>query len=288
VTTETDEGDDAVETEDTEDGDGQDEGDEEEVEEEIELNFGGDKLRVPKSAIPEDVVAKITDFSRNLESGYTKKFQTLAEQRESVAAREQAVERLATLDGEALDKFSRGNALKQEIAQLQNVNTQALWQSNPDQARRISDTIAKKQAEFNAVVNEVSRLEGERSKAQEAELARREEEGRREVEKRIPGFAEKHAPELVKYAISQGIPEAEAGKWTRNPIVTEMAWKAMQYDAAKTRTAQAVKPKPAGATPIRPSKGKGGKPKLDLVQDADKMSADEWARRRNLQLSNRA
>jgi len=179
VTTETDEGDDAVETEDTEDGDGQDEGDEEEVEEEIELNFGGDKLRVPKSAIPEDVVAKITDFSRNLESGYTKKFQTLAEQRESVAAREQAVERLATLDGEALDKFSRGNALKQEIAQLQNVNTQALWQSNPDQARRISDTIAKKQAEFNAVVNEVSRLEGERSKAQEAELARREEEGRR-------------------------------------------------------------------------------------------------------------
>jgi hypothetical protein len=269
----------------TDDDDGDDTEDDEE--EEVEINFGGDKLRMPKGAIPDEIAAKVAEMSRNLESGYTKKFQTLSEQRTSLEAREKTVEKLQSLDGEALEKYSRGNVMKQELAQLQQIDINRLWQSKPDQARKVSDRVSQLTGQFNAIVNDVSRLEGESEHLQQVEIARREEEGHQEVERRIPGFAEKHANDLVKYAISNGIPKREAELWQRNPVVTEMAWKAMQYDAVKAKASKASKPKTADAEPIKPSRSRGSKTRKNLVSDADSMSTDEWMRMRNEQVNRR-
>lgn len=273
--------DDLVEVTDDEDGDDT----EDDEEEEVEINFGGDKLRMPKGAIPDEIAAKVAEMSKNLESGYTKKFQTLSEQRTSLEAREQLVQKLQSLDGEALEKYSRGNVMKQELAQLQGIDLNRLWQSKPDQARKVSDRVSQLTGQFNAIVNDVSRLESESSHLQQAALARSEEEGHKEVERRIPGFAEKHANDLVKYAISSGIPKREAELWQRNPVVTEMAWKAMQFDAAKAKASKASKPTTADAQPIKPSRSKGGRTGKNLVSDADSMSTEEWMRRRNEQVN---
>ena len=275
--------DDPVEVTDDEDGDDT----EDDEEEEVEINFGGDKLRMPKGAIPDEIAAKVAEMSRNLESGYTKKFQTLSEQRTSLEAREQLVQKLQSLDGEALEKFSRGNAMKEELAQLRGIDLNRLWQSKPDQARKVSDRVSRLTGEFNAIVNDVSRLEDESSQMQQAAVARSEAEGRQEVERRIPGFAEKHANDVVRFAIKSGIPDREAQLWSRNPVVTEMAWKALQYDAAKAKTSKASKPNPADAQPIKPSRSKGSRSSKNLVSDADSMSTEEWMRRRNEQVSRR-
>ena len=256
------------------DGDG--EGAEAEVEE-VELNFGGDKIKVPKGAIPDEIVAKIGDFSKNLEAGYTKKFQTLAEQRQSVEAREQAVEKLQSLSDASLEKYSRGIAVRQELERLQKIDTRALWQSNPDQARRVSDDISRMNAEFQAIVNDVAKTESELSATQKAEQARLMEEGKREVERRIPGFAEKHLSAVTEYVVSKGLPKEEVANYGGNPLFTEMAWKAKQFDDLQAKATAATKPRPAAAQPVAPSGGKGGKATKSLAD----MSMEEYAEHMN-------
>lgn len=263
---------------------GQDGDGEEGEAEEIEFDFGGNKLRVPKNQLPEELAGKVQEFAKNIWGDYTRKSQENAESKKSLEARERAIEKLTSLNGEALQTYSRGLAVREELAQLAQIDLNKLWQSNPDDARRVSDRISQKQAEFNSIVQQVNQKEQELSTAQQAETARRAEEGKQLVERRIKGFSEK---DLTEYAVKSGIPQEDAGKWALNPVVTEAFWKAMLYDRMQ---ANAKKPAPkVQAEPVKPMKAKGAATSgsLDLVKDADKLSADEWARRRNEQVRKR-
>lgn len=253
---------------------------EEEAPEEVEYDLGGgQKVKFRADATAKEVLEQAQAAFKAVEGNWTKKHQSVAEQAKAIEAREQAVEKLAALNGEALETYARGTVLKQEIEQLQKIDLPKLWQSSPDQARRVSDTIARKQAEFSAVVNQVSEIEGKLSEAQQAEVSRRKEEGAREVEKRIPGFAEKHANEVMDYAVSKGIRKEDAANWALNPVFTEMAFGAMQYERMQAKAAEAARRKPVEATPVKPIQGTGGKPTKSL----EDMTMDEYAAYRNQQ-----
>jgi hypothetical protein len=274
----------ATEAEDQADDQADDEPEEEEVEE-IEFDFGGNKLRVPKDQIPPELAEKVGSFSKDLYADYTRKSQEVAESRKALEAREQVVEQLSTAHGEVLDAFAAGKAIKQQIEQLQAIDLNALWKSNPDQARRVSDTLSMKQAELQQAVRRVNDLETEAASIQQADIARRAEAGKAEVIKSIPNFDEKA---LIDYAVQSGIEPEAAQTWALNPTVSKLAWKAMQYDRM---TAAAAKPKQKqhAETPVAPIKSKGtATGKKDLIKDADKMSSDEWLRQRNAQLQQRA
>lgn len=257
---------------------GQDDGGEEA--EEIEFDFGGNKLKVPKGAIPEEIASQLDKFTKGTWSDYTRKSQEVAERTKSIEAREGVVEKLSTMSGELLQTFSRGLALKDELSQLQNIDLSRLWQSEPDQARRVSDAISQKQAELSRIANTVSSKEQELNKAQQSEVARRMDEGKQVLERKIKGFSEK-AKDVVAYAVKCGIPETEAHTWPLNPIVTEAFHKAMLYD----RMQAAAKPKPAPtqapSEPVKPLKARGA---ASASKDPDKMSPDEWLVWRNNQL----
>lgn len=252
------------------------------------FDFGGNKLELPKGSVPDELREKIEDFTKGIWGDYTRKSQDVAERSKSIEAREQAVEKLSNLNGEALNLYSKGLALRSELEQLSQVDLNAMWQSDPDQARRISDRVSQKQAEFNSIVSQVNQKESELTSEQQAELARRRDEGRQVVEKRIKGASEK-IPEIVGYMVENyGLDRKEAeDNWPLNPTFTEVAYKAMLYDRMKSQT-KPKKPAPKQAQPVKPMKAKGtAKPNLDLVKDADKLSPDEWMRRRNRQLAKR-
>jgi mRNA degradation ribonuclease J1/J2 len=244
---------------------GEDGENQEEQPEEIEFDFGGNKLKVPKGAIPEEVAAQLDKFTKGTWSDYTRKSQEIAESRKALEAQKGAVERLQTLNGEALETFAQGLAVQKELAQLSQIDLTSMWQSQDpavrDRARMISDAIAQKQAQLQSIARTVSQTEQELSKQQAAEMARLEEEGKQVLERRVKGFSQK-APEVVAYAIKSGIPEADAQKWAQNPTVTEFAYKAMLYDRMQAN----VKPKPAPnkaasaepIVPVKPMKGSGG------------------------------
>lgn len=263
---------------------------EEEVEEEpeeIEFNFHGKKLRVPKGSIPDELATQVDEFVRNAESVTARKLQDVAEKVKSAEAREAVADKLLSINNEALDAYSRGLQLKAEIERLEAVDLYALRQSDPDKARWVSDELAIKRSEFQKSVNQVSQKEAELSNAQKAEIARRKSEGEAAIEKQIKGFKTEKLPAIIDYAVNTlGMPkDAAENDWALNPAITIAVHKAMLWDQAQA-SAKSAKPKPAQAQPVKPQKPKGQtRNTLDLVKDASKMSTEEWVRRRNQQLA---
>lgn len=254
------------------DEEGEDDGDE--PEEFDEINIGGEKLRTPKGAIPEEILAKVSGFAKNLEGGFTKKFQEVAESRKEIEARETAVSKLLMMNDDLLTDFSRGKHLKEEIQRLSTIDKQALWQSNPDQARQLSDVIAQKEAELHGIINQVTQKETQLNQTQQQEMQRRMEVGREIVEREIKDFSAKE-PEIIEYVVKHyGMSQEEAKTWPLNPNTAKMAYKAMMFDRMQASAKPKPAPKPAQAKPFTPVRGKGGA----SVKDASSMSTGEMAK----------
>lgn len=233
--------------------------------EEIEFDFGGNKFKVPKGSIPDEIADQLDKFTKGTWSDYTRKSQEVAEVRKSVEARAQAVAKLESINGEVLNAYSKGLQIKAEIEQLRAIDVNALWQSNPDQARRVSDLMAQKSAEFNATVNKVAQLETGLTQAQEAEAARRAQEGEAVLERRIKGFSQK-VPEIIDYvAQNYGIDKDHAAKvWRQDPATAEMAYKAMMFDRMQSAGKKPAPVAPKTAAPMVAMKAKGASPASNL------------------------
>jgi hypothetical protein len=240
----------------------------EETPEEVELSFGAKTLKVRKDAIPEDVLAALDDFTKNVQGDYTRKTQEAAEVRKAAEAQRELAEKLVSLKGDALKAYARGQSLADEIQQLEAVNLPELWQSNPDHARWISDTISAKRAEFQRAVEAVAHHEHAMTAEQERAAATLMEAGRAEMKRAVKGFDDKAEAALIEYAVKEyGIPEQEARKWPLNPKTAAMAWKAMQFDKlqAQTKAAAAPKAPAAPAAPVKATKPlTGGNSTRDL------------------------
>lgn len=243
------------------------EGEEDEGPEEIEYDFGGgQKVRFKADATAQEVFEEAQKAFKGVEGNFTRKSQEVAEQAKAIEERETVAEKLINLNGEALQTYSHGLALRTELEQLAQIDINQLWQSDPDQARRVSDTISAKQAEFQSTVAKVSQAEAAMTEAQATEIARRKEDGATLVQNRIKNFSES---DLVDYAKSQGVSEQDAANWALNPIVAEMAWKAMELDKLKAKAA-GKQPAPKPAQAVKSMKAKGAA--TARVTDPSKMS----------------
>lgn len=246
--------------------------------EEIEFDFGGNKMRVRKGEIPDELAERVSQFTRDTWADYTRKSQDAAERAKSLEARETALNGLSKLNDDVLNEYSNGLRLRNEIQELSQIDMNALWQSDRDRWRQVSDTIQAKRSELAAVAASVGQKEQELSHAQEAEVSRRRDEGKAAIEKRIKGFSD-HVPAVVDYvSTTYGMDKALVERdWPLNPATAEMAYKAMRWDEAQAR---AKRPNPKPAAPVKTPKGKGG----PVQKDPDKMSPEEWLKWRNKQL----
>ena len=249
--------------------------------EEIEFDFGGNKLRIPKGTMPDEIAEKLDQFTKGTWSDYTRKSQEVAEQRKALQAEAEYVARVKTLTDEGQRTFARGLQLREEVEQLSKVDLQALWQSDADQARRVSDLLSAKQAEFQRVVAKVGEYEAQVARAEQETTARREQDGRDYVAKTVKGWSDTHAAEAVAYAVKHGVPEEHAKQWARFPREAVWAWKAAQFD--KLQAAAKAPPKPA-APPTVPVAAVKGRP-APAAPDPDKMSDDQWLKWRQQQLA---
>lgn len=250
---------------------------EDEAVEEVEFDFGGNKLRIPKGAVPDELAEQIDKFAKGTWSDYTRGKQEVAEQRKAIEAQREAVEKLSSLTTDQLTLFSRGQTIRGELEQLQAIDVNQMWQSDPDRARRVSDRIAVLTSEFNKTVNELSTKEREVASAHEHEMQRVKEQGRAAIEKRVPGFSQKVSEVLDYVHESYGIDRAVLERdWPMNPATAELAYKAMLYDRMKS-----AKPQPKPAAPVGALKGKGGGAKVN----PESMSPAQWMAWRNKQLA---
>ena len=266
---------DAPESDDADDPDADDGEDDGETVKTRVFSFGSDKLELPADAVPPELADKIEAFTKGTWADYTKKSQANADVRKDLAARAEAHEKISALSGEALQTFSTGLHLKNEIEQLSRVNLNQLWQSDPDQARAYSDALAQKQAQLQNIINLVAKQEQAADEAQRQEAARRAEAGKAEMEAYAKGFEATIAPQVMDYVVeSSGMSREDAEKWALNPAVTKWAHKAMLYDRM-----QAAKAKPADkrpAKPVRSMKSAGGN--SGGARDPEKMNMSQLAK----------
>tara|TARA_R110000772_G_scaffold84270_2_gene177994 strand:- start:22 stop:963 length:942 start_codon:yes stop_codon:yes gene_type:complete len=259
----------------------------EDVPEYREYDFGGKKYQINKNEpLSDEQSEQFESYGKGLQSDYTKKTQELAEQKKHIEAREQSAEKLLSLQGDTLDIYSQGLAIRQELAQLNEIDLNQLWQSNPDQARQVSDAISQKTKEFNATVQQVSAKEGEMAHTKQADRQAREMEGEKALNARIPQFTEKVGEVIDYFCKTFGADKkaTEAG-WRSDPVVTELAYKAMMFDKMKAKVKKGSKVNPATATESKPVKGKGGRHKSNTPTDKDSSAA--WLAKRNAQLRKR-
>jgi hypothetical protein len=162
------------------------------------------------------------------------------------------------LNGDALQTYSVGLQLRNDIQQLQQVDMNKLWQSNPDQARVYSDTLAQKQAEFQNIVSLVDQQETALNEAKQYDTVHRGEIGRKQLNAKVKDFETKVAPRLVDYVMkTYGWDQSVADKWDQNPDMTDMARKAMLYDQGRSKLKSVSKSTATKAKPVSAMKSKG-------------------------------
>lgn len=264
---------DGVETETNADGD-------QVATEEFELDVAGTKHKFPKGTPIEQALEKVQAYSKGLEAELTRKSQAVAEKTKAVLEAEKVVQRLQTLGFEKAKDIARGQQLAEFVSSYDTPQgaqyLQQLWQSNPDQARQLSDSLTAARSEFQQIEarvrqygEELNRAEGERAKAAMAQTEQ-------VVAKAIKGWSPQTEAKIVEYAVKNGADPQEAKDWRRaNPATVLAVYKAMLWDEMQAKAATATKtaPAPAPATPIAAPKAKAAS---NRAVDLEKMSMDEY------------
>lgn len=247
----------------------------------VEFDFGGNKKSWPKGTPIGEIAAEIEAFTKGTWSDYTRKSQEVAAQKQAVEAEKAAVQALSKLSEEGLAVYSEGLQLSREIEQLRKVDLPALWQSNPDQARQVSDLISLKQAQYDRTLERATEIGSRRVQQEQEQTARQLDEGRRAVEKMVKGFKE---DEVIDYAVkTYGMSLDAAKSWPLNPAGAAMAYKAMLWDRMQAKAVPTAKPAAPPATPVTAIKGRSA----PVAKDPNNMTDAEWVQWRNSQLAKR-
>lgn len=239
------------------DGDGDD--DNGATAEVIEFDFGGNKLEIPKDQVPVELAEKISDFTKETWADYTRKSQAVSEAQSGLDTQRQHLDQMMSLQGEALEYYSRGLQLRDEIQRLSDMQEQ-LWVTNPDMARRNSDTLSRMQLDLQQTVQAVQHFENELQSQHETRRAEDVETGKARLSKYRENFETEIVPQVVDFVVENfGFTTEEAkANWALNPEMTIMAYESMLYrqmqaEAAKPRTEPAKR-----ATPVTSVRSRGG------------------------------
>ncbi|MGB0697646.1 MAG: hypothetical protein ACPGOY_18490 [Rhodospirillaceae bacterium] len=245
----------------------------------IELELGGTKHRIDRADMSDEAVEKVQGFAKSLHSDYTRKTQEVAEQRRHAKATQTELNALVGLNDDQLSLLANGRILNSKLMEMRSLLTEGLWQSNPNQARRLSDEISRTQAQFEAMQLEANLFEQQIQAAQSNIVENAIKQGKAKVLRSIKDFDE---PALIEFAIENGIPEESARNWAQTPEVTILIHDAMRYRALTKQTTKAPTRTVKSTKPVKAIKGKGtAMPPMPGTAASDKLPIEQWMKLRN-------
>lgn len=269
----------------------------EEDEEEIDLDDL--KLKVPKSA-----AEKLKELKEGAlrQADYTRKTQELAEQRKSFEAQRQAQQQMDAVETMARGDLANTNAQINQYEQFDwaaaRANAQAIDSENFDRAQmdqldahwqnyQLLKSRQQKIGQLLAIkAQERQSREQQSQKQLDAAVAKLLDEGTPELKKAIPDWSRAKAATLTESMVKHyGIPRDEFDGIDDPKLYMVMAdataWREHQAKQKKAKTLE----KQQEITPAARVGSKGSVPpgKLD-----DRLSAEEWVKRREEQVRKRA
>lgn len=239
---------------------------ESEQEELEEADFEGKKYKLPKEL----------KGALLRQSDYTKKTQEIAETKRQIEAREQAFRQQVEVQQKEFKTYATVHNLESKIAEYDKFFESPEWnevvESDTPRAVRAQQEYQALHAQRGKHVQEISRIEQERSQTQQQHFAKLEEETRSVLEREIKGWSPQTAKNLADFAKSQGLAEgnmAHALKY--DAVAVKLLHKAHLYDQLVKK--QLAKPKieikPVGKIQSGPSA---------VNKDPAKMSDAEYSK----------
>jgi hypothetical protein len=251
---------------------GEDEGKEPEIEyAEIERN--GKRYQVPKELEGEFM----------MQGDYTKKTQEVSEKRRELEAFEERVKQQAQVSEEELHERATLVNMSNELQKYQNVDWDALENEDPMSAQKHWRTFQTLQQHYAQLNHNVGQRQEFRTREAQQETAKRIEETRAFAQKEIPGWSPELDGKILEFVESKGISKAAIA-----PLLTPQAYEILHlaYVGSKTLQKQAAAPKSSAppAQPLTKITARANPPTSGLD---DRLSQDEWLKRRNAQLAKR-
>lgn len=216
-----------------------------------------------------------------MQADYTRKTQEVADQRRALEERQKTLAEEQKIHAEHLSGIARIVGLNDAIAQFEQADWAKIRAENPQLYNDLWFQYGQaKEQRDRAVVALQNRVQERNSQAQ-LEQARRLEEAKAALARDIRDWSPELAGKLSQFAMTQGFTADELRQVTDPRVIKLLhaAWVGNQLQlksaaATKAANSEAAKPLPtvSGNTPAE--KGL-----------SDKLSVDEWMRRRNAQLN---
>jgi len=241
------------------------------VDEDIEVEREGKKYRVPK-ALEKELM---------LNADYTRKTQTLADDRRAFEAQQAQFKQHTEAQHAFIQDVAKLHAMQDQLAQFEKIDWNTLEQSNPQEANRLwrQRTLLKDQ--FEQTGRDLSQRQQQRQLDEQQETAKRIEQGRAKLAERIPNWSEDTAAKLVDYGAKEfGFTRDELSGIVDPRAVETLYWaKFGKEQYTKQRTA-ASKPQQPEPVPVPTVAAKRPAPTTNLYAITD---PDKWAEVRNKQ-----
>ena len=239
--------------------------------EEVEVEREGKKYRVPK-ALEKELL---------LQSDYTRKTQALAEQRKAVEAQEAMIRQRAEFQETFAKDVAKFHNVQDQLAQYEKVDWNTLRQTNPDQANALFQQYVLLKDQRDNIGRDLSQKQQQRQLEEQQETAKRIEQGRAELAKRIPNWSPEQAKELADFGVkSFGFTPEEIGSIADPRAVEALYYAKIGKQFLDKQRAQASKPQQPEAQPVPQVGAKRTAPTTNLYRITD---PEKWAEIRNKQ-----
>lgn len=244
------------------------------ADEEIELEDGL-KLKVPGSQAQKVREALLR------QADYTRKTQELAERRKAFEAEQQQLGQATEAE---LNSYAVAQYAAAQIQQYRNVDWDAWNDHDPVAAQKAFMQYQRLKDTHSQALAQLQHLRGQRLSHAQQETARRIEEGRATLASDIPGWNDDLKARLIGFAAEHGFSRDELSDLEADPRVARVLHAAFEGSQASRKTQAANRH--LQAQQVRPAATVGAKANPPRGLD-DRLSPDEWVKRRNEQLRKR-
>lgn len=214
------------------------------VSEGVEVEVDGEKYTA-------ESIRGLRDKAKDLQSGFTQKYQQVAEQRKEVEQKsEQAGQILQFLDGQ----------LKAPLAQFEQINWAELQANNPAQYQQLHSQYRNALNGYNQVNQALKAHQDKAQQEAKADFNRRAAEAKATLEDMHQDWSDDLYRDVLKYATENGAPAEEVSQEIR-PWVINLALKAMRGDTGKIQAKPVTKSvkktlKQKASAPVNPKEAK--------------------------------
>jgi hypothetical protein len=237
-----------------------------------EVDFDGEKYKVPKAL--KDAFLRQAD--------YTRKTQEVAEARKAFEAERQTFHQAGAAELQARAQLV---AIDQQIAHFQRIDWDTWEQQDPFEAQKGWRQFQQLQNGRGQAAGQIAQLAQHRQVQTQQETARRLDEGRTVLARDIKGWSPQLAETLLDHGVRQyGFKRGEIEEFS-DPRMVKVLHDAFQYRQLDRKNQQARSHADAQQAQPAAKVTRASAPASGLD---DRLTIDEWTRRRNEQVRKRA